>query len=261
MNTQNEMVENFNEMVFENRNKAYGAYLIRRGYQNSMSFSLLLAVLFFGFIALAALAFTRNNVPPLTKKDFVVNKDSMVSILIELPHEMPKPTEAKKKIEEPKPHSDDRNFTATDKKPDTDIKPNDLVTITKQGTLDGKDSVPPTDIIPDMDYKKPVENNTVVLIPGEMPEFKGNLFQYLADNIKYPRMAVENYTQGQVFLTFVVEKDGSIGDVKTLRPLADGCTEEAIRVVKGMPKWKPGKNHGEPVRVQFNLPIKFRLRN
>jgi protein TonB len=92
-----------------------------------------------------------------------------------------------------------------------------------------------------------------------MPEFSG-LFKYLRDNLKYPRVAVENYTSGTVVLQFVVEKDGSIDNIKILNPVRDGCTEEAIRVVKSMPKWMPGKNHGEPVRVLFNLPVKFTIK-
>jgi protein TonB len=82
---------------------------------------------------------------------------------------------------------------------------------------------------------------------------------YLRDNIKYPEMAKESGIQGTVYVTFVVEKDGSISNVKVLRGIGGGCDEEAVRVIKNMPKWKPGKQRGRPVRAQFNMPIRFIL--
>jgi len=85
------------------------------------------------------------------------------------------------------------------------------------------------------------------------------LTQYLRDNIKYPQQAKETGTQGKVFLTFVVEKDGSITDIKILRDIGSGCGEEAIRVVRSMPKWTPAKQRGKTVRQQFNLHVSFTL--
>ncbi|MEN8225218.1 MAG: energy transducer TonB, partial [Bacteroidota bacterium] len=85
------------------------------------------------------------------------------------------------------------------------------------------------------------------------------LYAYLGNNIKYPVMAKESGIQGKVYVTFVVETDGSITDVKVLRGIGGGCDEEAIRVVSTMPKWKPGKQRGKPVRVQYNLPVRFTL--
>lgn len=82
---------------------------------------------------------------------------------------------------------------------------------------------------------------------------------YLRDNIKYPEMAKESGVQGTVYVTFVVEKDGSISNVKILRGIGGGCDEEAVRVIKNMPKWSPGKQRGRPVRAQFNMPIRFIL--
>jgi periplasmic protein TonB len=96
----------------------------------------------------------------------------------------------------------------------------------------------------------------------EMPGFPGGeaeLYSFLQDNIHYPRMAVETGIQGTVFVTFIVEKDGSITGINLLKGIGGGCDEEAIRVVKHMPKWKPGKQRTIPVRVQLNLPIKFIL--
>jgi hypothetical protein len=150
-------------------------------------------------------------------------------------------TKKEKITEVEKPHTDTRNLTVTDEVVKETPKTNETMTINPLGTPDGKaDSVPKSNGLPEgeITLKKPTDDKAAFLV-SDMPEFNGDLFQ---------------------FLTFVVEKDGSIGDVKTLKPLRDGCTEEAIRVVSSMPKWKPGRNHGELVRVQYNLPIKFRLK-
>ncbi|OIP02215.1 MAG: hypothetical protein AUJ98_01965 [Bacteroidetes bacterium CG2_30_33_31] len=83
--------------------------------------------------------------------------------------------------------------------------------------------------------------------------------KYLMDNIKYPIMAKESSIQGTVYLKFVVEKDGSVSNVTVLRGIGGGCDDEAVRVLKSMPKWKPAKQRGRAVRVWFNMPIKFTL--
>lgn len=106
------------------------------------------------------------------------------------------------------------------------------------------------------------EERQIFMVVESMPEFPGGeaaLYKYLAENIKYPQMAKESGIQGRVFVTFVVERDGRVTDVRVLRGIGGGCDEEAIRVVKGMPKWSPGKQRGKPVRVQYNLPVKFTL--
>lgn len=94
------------------------------------------------------------------------------------------------------------------------------------------------------------------------PEFVGgidSLYRYLAENIHYPEQAKEEGIQGRVYVRFVIEADGSVADVEVLRGIGGGCDEEALRVVKAMPKWKPGTVDGKPVRMQYNLPIVFRL--
>lgn len=94
------------------------------------------------------------------------------------------------------------------------------------------------------------------------PEFPGGmeaLIKYLSENIKYPEQAKKDKIQGKVYISFVVEKDGSVADAKVLRGIGGGCDEEALRVVNAMPKWTPGKQRNTPVRVQFNLPVAFKL--
>ena len=123
---------------------------------------------------------------------------------------------------------------------------------------------------------KPVENpsdfgeygdeetgdDDIFQIVEDVPTFPfGDVSKWIAKNVKYPQIAAENNIQGKVFMNFVIEKDGSITDVKVLRGVDPALDKEAIRVIKSMPKWKPGKQRGKPVRVSFNLPITFTLTN
>lgn len=104
--------------------------------------------------------------------------------------------------------------------------------------------------------------DTVVLTAEVQPEFPGGemaLMKYLGTNVKYPEYARDHNIQGTVYLTFVVEPDSEITKVEVLRGIGGGCDEEAIRVLKMMPKWSPGLHFGKPVRVQYNIPIRFIL--
>ena len=95
-----------------------------------------------------------------------------------------------------------------------------------------------------------------------MPEFPGGveaLMDYVGRNVKYPEEAKDKEIQGRVFVSFVIEKDGSVNEVKVLRGIGGGCDEEAVRVIKAMPKWTPGKQKGKPVRVNYQIPINFKL--
>ena len=113
-----------------------------------------------------------------------------------------------------------------------------------------------------VEEEESAEEMQIFMVVESMPEYPGGeaaLYKYLAENIKYPQMAKESGIQGRVFVTFVVERDGRVTDVRVLRGIGGGCDEEAIRVVENMPKWTPGKQRGKSVRVQYNLPVKFTL--
>lgn len=104
----------------------------------------------------------------------------------------------------------------------------------------------------------PYELNNMATPPA-FPGGEVALLHYLSQNIHYPAEAKQNNIQGNVALTFIVEKDGSISHVTVLREIGGGCAEEAARVVEGMPNWMPGMANGQPVRVRYTLPIRFRL--
>jgi len=108
-----------------------------------------------------------------------------------------------------------------------------------------------------------IDEDSIFIVVQKKPEFPGGekeLFRYLGNNIKYPEMAKDAGINGKVYVTFVIDKDGSISQAKILRSIGGGCDEEALRVVKGMPKWAPGKQRGKAVKVQFNLPVNFILK-
>ena len=107
-----------------------------------------------------------------------------------------------------------------------------------------------------------IQEAEIFISVEEQPEFPGGtakLLEYIQKNMKYPMMARESDIQGKVYVQFVVEPNGSISHVQVLRGIGGGCDEEAVRVVQSMPKWKPGKQRGVPVRVQYMVPIVFRL--
>ena len=107
-----------------------------------------------------------------------------------------------------------------------------------------------------------VQEQEIFQIVEEMPAFPGGeakLMEYVGKNIKYPQIARETGIQGRVFVGFVVEPDGSISNVKLLRGIGGGCDEEAMRVIKSLPKWKPGKQRGKAVRVSYQIPVFFKL--
>ena len=116
-------------------------------------------------------------------------------------------------------------------------------------------------VAPEVEEEEVVEQE-IFQIVEEMPAYPGGdqkMMEYIAKNIKYPQIARESGIQGRVFVGFVVEPDGSVSNVKIMRGIGGGCDEEAMRVVKSMPKWKPGKQRGKPVRVSYTLPVNFKL--
>ncbi len=129
-----------------------------------------------------------------------------------------------------------------------------------QNSLENKQSTQPAT----KTASQPVtgKDNEVYQIAENMPKFPGEdqkMWEFISHNIQYPQEALEKRIQGRVFVGFIVEPDGSLSDVKVLRSLGSGCDEEAMRVIKSMPKWEPGKQRGQAVRVSYQIPVDFRL--
>jgi protein TonB len=245
-------MKSFDEIVFEKRNKEYGSYVLRKKYGKMLMTSVMVALFLFVVLIGSTVIGSMNKhmVKDLGKEVGVemlaVPKDEMPAPPPPPPAEikMPKfiaPTVVDEDVETNIGTQDEMNT-----RPNIPVSPESTIDITP--TENTAPSV--------IEQPKPAEIFTVV---EEQPMFYGDLYGYLISQIKYPEEAKELGIQGKVFVTFIVEKDGSITDVKILRGIGGGCDEEAIRVIKSMPNWSPGKQSGNAVRVQFNLPVKFTL--
>ena len=207
-----------------------------------------------GLVVILALALVAFNIKSYDKEVKEVNtrvaeSEIDAEVLNTPPEELPPP---------PPP---EQEIVATDLK----VVENDEQPINEVGLINADDNAnkaQETFVKVEVKEEEEVVEEEVFLVVEDDPEFPGGLSalsQYLASNIKYPQLAKENNITGKVFVSFVVEMDGSVGQVKILRDIGGGCGAEAVRVVKSMPKWKPGKQRGKPVRTQFNLPVDFSL--
>jgi periplasmic protein TonB len=251
--------ENLDDVVFEERNKNYGAYFLRRSYNKNVTRALFLSTLLFLSVV---------SIPLIAG---LMNREKHISIGPDYdPTYIPKPPDPDQKIDPPpetKPIEKIKPFTVPKVVDSTEI----VDTISFIEMIDNtKDVNPPVindsgPIVVDITKKPRFIDPTldsVFIIVKEMPEYTGGLdgmYQYLSENIKYPIPAMETGIKGTVYVTFVVEKDGSISSAALLNDIGGGCGAEALRVVKSMPKWNPGRQNGTPVRVQFNLPVRFVL--
>ncbi len=248
--------ESFNELVFENRNKEYGAYAIRSSYNQTVAKSLSIVLGVICVLLFSSFMMKNNNAVP---DDGLIDIDSTLTVLIDVtpPVDIPIPEKLIKNPEPPK--SDNINFQATDKKDDQTVKPVDLA-IQSNSQTDGKgaDSAAAGTETHNIFIAKP-KSKEIVKVPDQMPSLE-NMSSIISKILRYPPVAVENATSGMVYVTFVVETDGSVSNIQILKGIGDGCEEEAIRVVKALPKWKAGIKDGETVRTQCNLPIRFSLK-
>jgi protein TonB len=111
-------------------------------------------------------------------------------------------------------------------------------------------------------YSQESESGEVLTFAEQMPEFKGGInemYAFLSQNIKYPKIAMAENIEGKVVISFVVDDKGNVGKIQVMKAIGGGCEEEAIRVIQSMPKWNPGKQNGKPVSVRYTLPISFKL--
>jgi protein TonB len=259
MAIEKQRVEPLEEIVFKNRNKEYGSYVLRKKYRRYLTISLLVGIL----VILSAAAYPLinaylNKEKLLREKEKSVTAEMMNTPKEDLPPPPPPPPPPEALVEKVK-------FTAPKVVEDTNVESD----FGKQDQLSqNKNTEVPTEEVQveEKEVKTQVIEQKVeaevFLIVEEPPTFPGGdaaLYKWLGENLKYPEEAKELGIQGRVFVSFVVEPDGSPSNVVVKRGIGGGCDEEAIRIVKAMPKWSPGKQRGQPVRVQFNLPIKFTL--
>jgi protein TonB len=230
--------------------------MLRRDYVKRLLAAVIGSVLFFGL----ALAIPKI-IAAINGEESVVTEKKIVDVNLDLFEEEKKVEPPPPPVEPPPPLKiESVQFTqleAADEPVEEPPPTQEALTETNAGTItqegEKMDAPPP-----------PVETEPQIFtIVEEMPSFPGGeaeLFKYLGKTVKYPPMAQDANITGVVYMTFVVDENGKVKDPKVLRGIGGGCDEEALRVVKNMPNWEPGKQRGKPVRVQYNLPIRFTLR-
>ena len=263
------------DLVFEGKNHSYGAYQLRKntGKRNVMAILVMFAI----GVAIAAFVAIKGVVENATKQDVAIEADVELAKLAEKKEAKVEKKEEPKleKIEVEKVKSSVKFVPPVIKK-DSEVKPEEELKsqeeLNKTNTAIGAFDVKGNDEAAGEVLKAkeviaqpepPKEEETKVFdVVEQMPSFPGGpsaLMQYLSSNIKYPVVAEENGVQGRVVCTFVVERDGSITDVRVIRSVDPSLDKEAVRVVKSMPKWIPGKQNGSAVRVKYTVPVTFRL--
>lgn len=264
------------DLVFEGRNQAYGAYKLRKGTAKRNVWALIIVGL------AAALLYLGLQLQKMAEANKKVENTQAVE-LAKLNTEKKEAKVEKKEIIKQEPEKvveqvkSSVKFTAPVIKKDSEVKEEDEIKLDEVQksdkavgafTVEGNDEVggavlkAKEDIAAPEPPKNVVEENKIFITVEQMPMYPGGdgaLFGYLRDNIHYPTVAAENGVQGRVVVGFVVERDGSITDVKILRGVDPSLDREAMRVVKSMPKWTPGKQNGSAVRVKFQVPVSFRL--
>ena len=263
------------DIVFQGRNKVYGAYQLRRGTskRNIVSMIFVAAVAAVAYLGLAAY----NSYQEAQKAKFEAEMEA--SLL-----EAKKEAKVEKKTETPKVEQVQKvekvkssiAFTPPVIKKDSEVRPDEEMktqdelkeTKTAIGAFDvkGNDEAGGTvlkaveEIAVPEPPKHEEEQNKIFEVVEQQPQFPGGSVNgWLADHIKYPVVAAENGISGRVVVQFVVERDGSVSQVRVVRGVDPSLDKEAQRVISSMPKWIPGKQNGQAVRSRFTVPVTFRL--
>ena len=251
------------DIVFENRNKNYGGYELRRNYTRRVKKAGGFALL--GVLSLSLFSFIASNkkepekiLPPICEyKIQHLDKDKIIP---------PPPQEIKPPS--PPPSAPQVSF-AVSQIVDDDLADKPLARVDELTTaLPGTSNTPGDSALGGPPTSGTGVVSTGVVTPSspeirtfveQMPEFQGNLQEYLAKNIRYPENARDAGIQGRVAVQFVVNTDGAVTDLKVIKGIGGGCDEEALRVLSASPKWKPGRQNGTAVRTYFTQVVAFKL--
>ncbi len=269
------------DMVFAGKNKEYGAYQLRKGTSGRNIKALLILVIAAALVG-GFLAWKVIKQKQAEEQQAYMEAMELAKLQQQAKKEEKKKEPVKPKIEPKKEipvARETQKFTAPVIKKDELVKEDNQIkqmdkldekvavgTENKEGTKDRLAEAVRSEIAvaapPPPPAPKPEVSNKVFDVVEEMPHFPGGaaaLQAFLSSNTKYPVVAQENGVQGRVIVSFVVERDGSITDVKVVRSVDPSLDREASRVVKSMPRWSPGKQNGSTVRVKYTVPVVFRL--
>ncbi len=263
------------DIVFAGRNQSYGAYALRKGTGRRNLISIIAVIV---LAILCQIGLTIKNIADEAAAKRAAMTQVVELTALEQPKKEAKAEQKKIQVEPEKVVEKVKSsikFTAPVIKKDEEVKPEDelksqddlMNTKTAIGSFDvkgndeeGGEVLKAKEVIAQPEPKE--EETKVFDVVEQMPSFPGGqaaLMEYLSKNVKYPVVAQENGVQGRVVVSFVVERDGSITDVKVVKSVDPSLDREATRVISSMPNWIPGKQNGSAVRVKFNVPVSFRL--
>lgn len=262
----------YDDIIFQTRNRAYGAFALRKQYRPTLSRALGLGVVLFLGALSAPTLYARFWPHALVNRDQSMTEVTLTKLAeppVEPPISLPPPETAPAVntvrnlplIVMPEADVVDESLPPT-----TDqLKDATSGTETAQGTGDVEVIAAPEASAPTLTEKalevEPKDEAPFVTVE-QQPEYPGGLDAlrtFLSKNLNYPRAAASSGVSGRVYVSFVVNTDGSLTDIQVLKGIGFGCDEEAVRVMHKMPHWRPGKQSGRTVRVKYNLPISFTL--
>ncbi|MGX5852525.1 TonB family protein [Dyadobacter jiangsuensis] len=265
------MEKSLNDIVFENRNKSYGAYDLRKGYGQTVQRAVVMGVAFFLLLVMFPQLYAKLIPDPKPNDIAYIVEASPVDIVMEEP---PAPPPAKEELE---PVQKTVKSLTPEVLPDDKVEIEELPPVVEDlsnaqpstETVDGVENIetiaPPVANVPAAKAEaagiEPKKEETFTFVE-QSPQYAGGneaMAAFLRKNLKYPRPASQAGIQGKVFVQFTVGSDGKIENAAAVKGIGFGCDEEAVRVVKMMKDWMPGKQAGVPVRVRFTLPIAFQL--
>jgi len=270
------------DLVFEGKNKDFGAYVIRT--ESTMRHNNAVLWTLIGTIIFSLLVFGYVKVSRYIEEKRIAEWADQVEVIIDMSQEPEEPEPEQQVLEQEKPEvlQDVLNSIKV-----TELQIVEDNEVNREDEILSQDEIEQTnrafgqtnvdngqddrtqfqtavdEVVVEKKEEKPKEvKEEIHTLVEQMPQFPGGdaaLMKYLSSHINYPPMAAENNVQGKVILQFVVEKDGRVGEVKIARSVDKDLDKEAIRVVKSLPKFTPGRQNGYPVRVWYTLPVNFKL--
>ena len=271
------------DLVFEGKNKDFGAYVIRTESTKRHNKAVIYTII--GAFVFALLAWALAKANAYFEERRLLEQAQQEEVLIDMSQDAEEPEPEQERLEQPKPEVLPEEVLKSVKvtelaivedekvKKEDEIKTQDELkeTETAFGQKDNEKGTEDRNVTrtlkEEVVVEKPVEKpkevkEEVFRSVEQMPQFPGGeaaLMKYLQSHINYPPMAAENNVQGRVVVQFVVDKTGRVGEVKVVRSVDKDLDKEAIRVVKSLPKFTPGRQNGQPVRVWYTLPVTFKL--
>ncbi|MDE6460236.1 MAG: energy transducer TonB [Paramuribaculum sp.] len=268
------------DLIFEGKNKEYGAYKMRQ--ESNARHNKAMIVIIIVLAIVAALAFLVNTVIKAAEARPEDTGEQVLAELVTAEEPEPEPEEEQQRIEEQQPEVIKEDLLNTVKSAEIAIVPDDQAEEIKSQDEMKEDDRAIGAVNEDRgvdDIINAQEHKDVVVVEEKKPEHDDNyvfdaveqnaafpggdaaLLKWLSDHMNYPQTALDNGVQGTVRVRFVVKKDGTVGDAKVLKPIDPALDKEALRVVKSLPKFIPGKMNGHSVNCYFTVPVKFRIVN